>query len=264
MKRWKCLCAYDGTDFAGWQSQPTGDAVQDHLEAALAAVFKSPVRIHGSGRTDAGVHALGQVFHFDASWNHGRGKLLSALGSHLPSSIQLKSACPVSAAFHARYSARAKRYHYRLYLGRADPFETDYVLSIPFPLDVDAMERAGQCLIGKFDFSAFGAVGRGSCPRENPIKEFMAYRIRKRGKRIRMTFEASGFLYKMARSLSGALLRVGQGKLSPEDFEQILLSGMRTADVVTAPPRGLFLEKVYYQPEILPLTHISQKMRRER
>ncbi len=246
MKRWKCLCAYDGTDFAGWQSQPSGDAVQDRLEAALAAVCNVPVRIHGSGRTDAGVHALGQVFHFDASWNHGPAKLLAAMGSHLPASIQMKSARPVSGDFHARYSARAKRYHYRLYLGRADPFETDYVLSIPYPLDVDAVERAGQCLIGKFDFSAFGAVGRGSSSKENPVKDFMAFRIRKRGKRIRMTFEASGFLYKMARSLTGALLRVGRGKLSPEDFERILLNEVRTADVVTAPPRGLFLEKVFY------------------
>ena len=246
MTRWKCLCAYDGTDFAGWQSQPTGDAVQDHLEAALAAVLKATVRIHGSGRTDAGVHALGQVFHFDAPWKHGRGKLLAALGSHLPASIQLRSAQPVSPAFHARYSARGKRYHYRLYLGRADPFETDYVLSIPHPLDVGAMERAGQCLVGKFDFSAFGAVRRGSSAKENPVKEFMAFRISKCGKRIRMTFEASGFLYKMARSLAGALLRVGRGKLSPGDFEHILLDGVRTADVVTAPPQGLFLEKVFY------------------
>lgn len=246
MKRWKCLCAYDGTDFTGWQSQPSGDAVQDHLEAALAEALKAPVRIHGSGRTDAGVHALGQVFHFDAPWNHGGGKLLSALGSKLPASIQLRSVHPATATFHARYSAKRKRYHYRLFLGRADPFETDYALSIPYPPDVGAMERAGQCLIGKFDFSAFGAIGRGLSAKQNPVKEFTAFRIRKRGQRVRITFEASGFLYKMARSLTGALLRVGQGKLSVVDFQQILLRGVRTADVVTAPPHGLFLEKVFY------------------
>ena len=246
MKRWKCLCAYDGTDFTGWQSQPTGDSVQDHLEAALEAVLKIPVRIHGSGRTDSGVHALGQVFHFDACWNHGSGKLLSALGSHLPSSIKLNSARTVPAYFHARYSARGKRYHYRIYLGKADPFETDYVLSIPYGLDVDAMNRAGQCLIGKLDFSSFAAENGGDSKMENPVKDFLAFRISKRGKRIRMTFEASGFLYKMARSLTGALLQVGRAKLSPRDFEQILRNRVRTANVVTAPPQGLFLEKVYY------------------
>ena len=247
MKRWKCLCAYDGGDFTGWQSQPSGDAVQDHLEAALAATLKAPARIHGSGRTDAGAHALGQVFHFDAAWNHGNGKLLSALSSKLPSSIQLKSVRPASATFHARYSAKGKRYHYRLYLGQADPFETKHVLSIPYQLDVGAMERAGRCLIGKFDFSAFGAMARGvSSVRQNPVKEFTAFEILQRGQRIRLTFEASGFLYKMARSLTGALLRVGRGKLSAGDFQRILLRGTRTADVVTAPPHGLFLEKVFY------------------
>ena len=246
MSRWKCVCAYDGTDFSGWQSQTSRDAIQDVLEAALAKVLKSQVRIHGSGRTDAGVHASAQVFHFDADWNHGGSALKSALRAHIPVTIQVKSATPTRPEFHARYSAHGKRYHYRLFLGRADPFETRYCLSIPYKLDVGAMEEAGQSLIGEWDFSAFAAENGADPGKENPVKDFRHFHISGRGKRLRLTFEASGFMYKMVRSLTGALLRVGQGKITPQGFQAILESRIRTKDVVTANSRGLFLEKVFY------------------
>ena len=131
MSRWKCLCAYDGTDFAGWQTQPTLDAVQDVIEAALRKLLKIFIRIHGSGRTDAGVHASGQVFHFDADWKHDSLVLMKAMNTHLPNTIRVLSVTDISSEFHARYSARRKRYEYQIFLGHADPVETRYWLSVP-------------------------------------------------------------------------------------------------------------------------------------
>ncbi|MCB1120000.1 MAG: tRNA pseudouridine(38-40) synthase TruA [Verrucomicrobiae bacterium] len=246
MTRWKCTCSYDGTDFTGWQSQPTRDAVQDVLEAGFAKIFKLPVRIHGSGRTDAGVHALAQVFHFDADWSHGPEKLSAAINALLPPSIRVYKIETADPSFHARYSAFKKRYHYRIFFGQADPFETRYCLSLPFPLDTDAMQQAGKCLLGQHDFSAFSAENGADPEKENPVKDFRLFEINAEGSRLRLTFEASGFMYKMVRSLTGALIRVGRGKLSPEAFEQILQSRVRTKDVITASPQGLFLEKVDY------------------
>ncbi|MDA0347395.1 MAG: tRNA pseudouridine(38-40) synthase TruA [Verrucomicrobia bacterium] len=242
MNRWKCLCAYDGTDFAGWQTQPTLDAVQDVIEAALSKLLKISIRIHGSGRTDAGVHALGQVFHFDADWKHDSSVLLKAINTHLPKSIQILSVTDIFPEFHARYSAQGKCYQYQIYLGHAGPFETRYWLSVPYALDVDLISKTGQCLLGQHDFSAFAA----ELGKENPVKEFRRFDASLVGNHLTLIFEASGFMYKMVRSLTGALLKVGSGKLSPQSFEQILKSGVRTKDVVTAGARGLFLKEVFY------------------
>ena len=246
MSRWKCICAYDGTDFAGWQSQPTRNAVQDVIELGLEKILKEKIRIHGSGRTDAGVHALAQVFHFDADWAHGSDKLLAALRSRIPDAIQVQSAEMADDDFHARYSAQGKRYHYRIHLGQANPFDTRYALSLFCQLDLDAIREAGQTLIGEHDFTAFAADNGSEMQRENPVKAFRHFEVIEEGPNIRFVFEASGFMYKMVRSLSGALIRVGQGRLSPEAFKLILESKVRTKDVVTASPEGLFLEEVFY------------------
>ena len=126
LSRWKCVCAYAGTDFAGWQSQVRGRAIQDVIEARLCEIMKSAVRIHGSGRTDAGVHAHGQVFHFDAAWPHGLDKLLLAMRTGLPTGIQIKSVIRTKPDFHSRFQAVGKRYEYFLNLGDADPFTRPY------------------------------------------------------------------------------------------------------------------------------------------
>ena len=117
--RWKIVCAYDGTAFSGWQSQPNRNGVQDVIETRLAEIFKAPLRIHGSGRTDAGVHAMGQVFHFDAAWPHGAAKLQLALKARLPLALQIKSVTRAAPDFHARFSATGKRYSYRIVQGDA-------------------------------------------------------------------------------------------------------------------------------------------------
>ena len=242
--RWKCVCAYDGTGFAGWQSQAGGAAIQDVIERRLAAIFKAPVRIHGSGRTDAGVHALGQVFHFDADWRHGADKLLAALRTGLPPAIQIKSARVVPAMFHARFQATGKRYEYRVHLGDADPFMRPYCWPVFRPLDVLAMQTAAAVLQGRHDFRSFTALNGPA--REDTVRELRRLDVTRRGRLVRITAEADGFLYKMVRSLAGVLVAVGEGKLMPARVQEILAARGRTALVHTAPPQGLFLVKVFY------------------
>ena len=242
--RWKCVCAYDGTAFAGWQSQVGGAAIQDVIEARLAVMFKAPVRIHGSGRTDAGVHATGQVFHFDAEWRHGAPKLVAALRSGLPPAIQIRSARRVSADFHARFAAKGKRYDYHICLGAADPFTQAYCWSVLRPLDVPAMQRAAAALEGTHDFRAFAALNGPE--REDTVRDLRRLSVVKRGRRLRITAEAGGFMYKMVRSLTGALVAVGEGRLSVPELTRLLETGVRTPVVQTAPAQGLFLTRVDY------------------
>jgi len=244
--RWKVVCAYDGTAFAGWQSQPGGNSIQDVIEARLAQVFDAPVRIHASGRTDAGVHALGQVFHFDAAWRHGPEKLRAAMRVGLPLAIQIKSVREVAPEFHARFSATGKIYAYHLFLGDADPFTRPYVWTIerPQPLDLVAMEAAAAVLRGRHDFAAYSAFN--GAEKNDTVRDLRRLEIARRGRRVILTFEADGFLYKMVRSLTGALVSAAIGKLTPARVAALLAAKARTAAVETAPPQGLFLVKVLY------------------
>ncbi|MFZ9745108.1 MAG: tRNA pseudouridine(38-40) synthase TruA [Opitutaceae bacterium] len=242
--RWRAVCAYDGGPFSGWQSQLGGDAIQDVIETRLAAVFKGPIRIHGSGRTDAGVHARGQVFHFDADWPHGPARLLAALRSGLPPAIQIRSVRRATSDFHARFSVRAKRYVYHLHLGDADPFSRPYCWPVFRPLDLAAMRVVAGLLRGRHDFRAFTALnGPG---REDTVRDLTRLDVLRRGRRVRIIAEAPGFLYKMVRSLAGALVAVGEGRLTPAAVGEMLAKGRRTPVVQTAPPQGLFLERVWY------------------
>jgi tRNA pseudouridine38-40 synthase len=248
MKRWKCVCAYDGSGFSGWQSQPKGDSVQDCIEGRLAAVLGVATRTHSSGRTDAGVRASGQVFHFEAEWAHGPEKLAAALRHRLSKAIQVISVREASADFHARFSAKGKVYEYHIHLGDADPFTRPYCWTILRPLDIGAMRAAAAVLEGKHDFKAFSAMN-GEEPGDtgDTVRDLRRLGVLVRGRNLRIVAEAEGFLYKMVRSLVGALVAVGDGKLTPSDIETILASGVRTARVQTAPPQGLFLSRVRYR-----------------
>jgi tRNA pseudouridine38-40 synthase len=245
IQRWKCLCAYDGGGFAGWQSQVKGLAIQDVIEARLAGIFGGPIRIHGSGRTDAGVHARGQVFHFDAPWRHGPDRLVAALRAGLPAALQIRSIRPAPAGFHARFAATGKVYTYDLHLGDADPFTRPYAWPLFRPLDLAAMMAAAAYLIGRHDFKAFTALN-GSGVKET-VRDLRRLDLARRGRRVRFTVEADGFLYKMVRSLVGTLVAVGEGRLTPAQVREILASRHRTALVQTAPPQGLFLDRVFYR-----------------
>lgn len=242
--RWKCVCAYDGTSFAGWQSQSGGTAVQDVIESRLSEILKKQIRIHGSGRTDAGVHARGQVFHFDAVWSHGSDAMLAALRSGLPMAIQVKSMKRVKADFHARFQAKGKRYAYFIHLGDTDPFTRPYRWCVFRGLNLKKMQRAAQMLCGRHDFRAFTALNGPA--KENTVRDLRVLDVVKRGKAIRITAEGEGFLYKMVRSLAGVLVAVGEGRLDVEQVKEILESRKRTALVPTAPPQGLCLMNVFY------------------
>ena len=262
-KRWKVICAYDGTDFCGWQIQPNGVTIQEVIEKRLQVVFKEPIRIHGSGRTDSGVHASGQVFHFDADWAHEKEKLLRAIQSTLPESILLKQITPVSDQFHARFSATGKRYMYRIYRGMASPETTRFQWSIgdSRSFDLELLHTALKALEGWHDFQAF-AVNRGAayettwrCIREASCSE--------NGNTLTFSFEGNGFLYKMVRGLTGALVAVASGQMSMEQFLELVDGTPRGARVVTAPSKGLSLEKVYYRKRNFPNppSHVLNKLK---
>ena len=244
--RWKCTCSYDGTNFEGWQRQSRGTAVQNSIEEALTQIFDRPIQIQGSGRTDAGVHAHGQCFHFDADWAHPPDKLIRALHSILPSVIRINSMRQVSDKFHARFSAKGKRYLYRYYLGRANPTEDRYVWACrDLTINLEAMKAAAEVLIGEHDFTAYSAThAKDKDP--NPIKEVTRLALKQKGKHLRLEAEGSGFLYRMVRSFAGALYAVGRGRLTAVEIAQILESKQRTHRIVTAPAKGLFLDKVFY------------------
>lgn len=244
--RWKCTCAYDGTDFEGWQRQPHGLAVQNHIEVALSQIFSQPIQIHGSGRTDAGVHAKGQVFHFDGDWQHPTEKLIRALHSILSKKIKINSVDPVSEDFHARYSVYGKRYIYRYHLGRAEPMDERYVWACrDLPVDLAAINAAAEHLVGTHDFTAFSAThSKDKDP--NPVKTLHRLDVQQIDRQLTLTTEGSGYLYKMVRTLAGALYAVGRNRLSPEEISTILASRQRTHKIVTAPACGLFLDKVFY------------------
>jgi tRNA pseudouridine38-40 synthase len=245
LRRWKCVCAYDGTNFNGWQSQPGGRGIQDVIEARLAQILKTPVRIHGSGRTDAGVHARAQVFHFDAVWPHDPAKLATACRIGLPPAIQIRTIKAVAPEFHARFDATGKRYDYFLHLGDADPFTRPYCWVLFKPLDLAAMRAAAAALQGRHDFRAFSALN-GSA-RDDTVRTLRRLEVVARGRRIRIIAEADGFLYKMVRTLVGALVAVGEGKLTLAGLCAFLPAEARTATLQTAPPQGLFLTRVDYR-----------------
>jgi tRNA pseudouridine38-40 synthase len=248
MTRWKCICAYDGKGFSGWQSQAKGGSVQDAIESRLAEVLGKATRVHASGRTDAGVHAAGQVFHFDADWTHGPDKLAAGLRHRLDRGIQIISVRAASPKFHSRFSATGKVYEYHLHLGDADPFRRPYCWVILKPLDLGLMRAAARVLTGKHDFKAFSAlngsdVGEGA----DTVRDLRRLEVVAKGRNVRIVAEADGFLYKMARSIAGALVSVGEGRLSPTELRSILESRVRTPRIQTAPPQGLFLRRVKYR-----------------
>jgi tRNA pseudouridine38-40 synthase len=244
--RWKCTVAYDGTDFFGWQSQVGGNTIQDYIEKRLEVIFKMTVRIAGSSRTDSGVHAAGMVFHFDAEWNHPVKHLLRAMRVGLPKGILMLNVKRVSDSFHARFSAIGKRYIYRIYEGWAMPFDSRFTYSLENrKLEVERMRAAARYFVGIHDFTAF-AADHGDDSEDDPVRELMKVEVIKRGQSVKIVIEGSGFLYKMARSISGVLIDVGTGRLEPEHVDKILQSKVRTALVITAPALGLTLDKVFY------------------
>ncbi|MEQ1859922.1 MAG: tRNA pseudouridine(38-40) synthase TruA [Chthoniobacteraceae bacterium] len=244
--RLKLLIAYDGRGFRGWQSQATSDAVQDHIERAFEKLCGARVVVHGSGRTDAGVHALGQVAHADVP----RGKFdlrtwLSALNANLPPQVRVLRVNRAPADYHARFSARGKIYEYRLWSGPAlHPLEIGRAWHVPTPLDLDLMRAGAKLLEGTHDFAGF-AANRGKVEKDT-VRTIRAIRIIRRGPLVTLRFEGNGFLYRMVRLLTGSLVRVAQGKASPDWLRGLLDGKGATKSNFAAPPDGLFLVRVLY------------------
>ena len=254
MRRWLCTVAYDGTDFDGWQSQPSNNAVQDHIQARLTTLLKSPTPIHGSGRTDAGVHARAQVFHVDLDWNHGNAALKKALNTGLPPTIRVIHCQQLQEGSegHARFSAIGKRYTYHLALGDVSPFETRFIHAIHSQhFDLEKARAATELFRGTQDFTPFAARREAGVPIPNGVRTIHKIEWEK-GSANRLTFsvEGNGFLYKMVRSIVGTLIQAGLGRISPEQIESIFAGKERTHKVATTPAQGLFLDEVFYPRDL--------------
>ena len=243
------LC-YDGTDFKGWQRQPRERTIQGALENALFKLTGQLVTVHGAGRTDAGVHAEGQVANFRVATRLGADDLFRALNALLPDALRILSLRRAPADFHARKSARSKTYRYRiLQEPRISPFLVRYVLHWPHRLDLRAMRKAAALFVREADFSAF------SSNRElHPVRKVVLSDLRKKGDEIVFTIRAGGFLRYMVRTIVGTLLEVGRGKIPPERVEELFRERSRSLSSPTAPAKGLCLVKVDYPSRAKPMT----------
>jgi tRNA pseudouridine38-40 synthase len=253
----KLIVAYDGTNYFGWQSQPDQPTVQQFIEAALGTVLGHPRwPARASSRTDAGVHALGQVVVFKTNvWRAPADRLTPALNTHLPNDIVIRSAEEVSPNFHPLAFCTGKRYRYRVYASRvADPLDGRFHWWIKHRLHVDAMREAAAMLLGKHDFAAFETSGS---PRHNTVRTVSAIEIESHryldGHQISIEIEADGFLYNMVRNIAGTLVVVGRQRQSPNWVRDVLLSKDRREAGQTAPPQGLQLLEIFFADQPQPI-----------
>lgn len=235
---------YDGRDFCGWQSQPGGCAVQDALERALSAICDHPVRVAGAGRTDSGVHASGQVAHFDTDAKRPLTAWTRGVNGALPRGVAVRWAHPVDAMFHARFSATGRAYTYLLLDRPSRPgLDAGRVGWFHLPLDVARMQEAAASLIGTHDFSAFRAA---ECQADSPVRELRRLDIERRDGLIVFRLAANAFLQRMVRNIVGTLVYVGKGSHSPKWVRAVLDNRTRSAAAPTFAPDGLYLTGVEY------------------
>ena len=244
MRNLKLTLAYDGTRLVGWQRQAEGDSVQGLLEDALARFEGSPVTVHGAGRTDAGVHALGQVASVHLTCTHDVTTLTRALNAQLPEDVRVLAIEEMSADFHARFNARSKTYRYQIRHGTiADPFERAYVWHMPERLDVDGMSRGASAVVGRHDFAAFQSIGS---PTRDSVRTVTRSVITDADGRLTYEIAGDGFLRYMVRAIVGTLVEIGRGFREPESMASLLRGSARGDAGPTAPPHGLFLVRVDY------------------
>ncbi|NDD57673.1 MAG: tRNA pseudouridine(38-40) synthase TruA [Chlamydiae bacterium] len=247
MPRYKITIAYDGSLFGGWQSQCNSVCIQDILEKELSTLLRTPTKVHGSGRTDAGVHAMGQTAHFDSPAILNEQKIMYSLNCMLPQEVRIMALLLVDDHFHARFSAKGKIYHYHLHLDRvADPFKRKYSLHVRHKVNLEALRQAAFLLVGKHDFRSFAnEPHQGSASRDS-VRALRRLQIVEEMGGVRLEFEGDGFLYKMVRNITGTLLEIASGKRSVENVLQILAAKDRRAAGKAAEPQGLFLIQVLY------------------
>jgi len=243
--RYKLTIAYDGTNYSGWQVQSNETTIQPLIQGVLEKIFRHKVDLTGSGRTDAGVHARGQVAHFDTDLPFDLIRLRLSLNGLLPPDIRVLEIVPVASDFHARYSASSKIYHYHLHLDPIlDPFTKLYSHQVFGSFDLGLLEEGALQFIGTHDFTSFANLKKGA-PKSN-TRTIKRLDIVKEAGGVRLEFEGNGFLYKMVRNITGTLLEIAAKKLAPSDVPSIFEAKDRRKGGQAAPPKGLFLMKVIY------------------
>ena len=248
MRRIMMRVAYDGTGYCGWQVQPNGLAVQEVLNRSLSELLKEDIHTIGASRTDAGVHARGNVAVFDTESRMAGEKIAFAVNTYLPEDIRILKAWEAAPRFHSRLSAAGKTYAYYVETGeKAGVFERKYVYQLGRRLDLEAMRKAAALLEGEHDFKSFCGNKR---MKKSTVRRLERIEIREEGSRIVLIYTGNGFLYQMVRILTGTLLEVGLGTRAWESMEEILSARDRQAAGWTAPPEGLFLAEVQYPKNI--------------
>lgn len=247
MKRVKLTVAYDGTNYHGWQIQPNGITIEQVLNHHLSELLREEIKVIGASRTDAGVHALGNVAVFDTSARMPAEKISYALNTRLPVDIRIQDSCEVPMDFHPRFRNTVKTYEYRI-LNRkfADPTKRLYSFFYYFPLDVVKMQRASLYLLGEHDFSSFCTAKPEI---ENTVRTIYSLEVVRENDMITIRVSGSGFLYHMVRIIAGTLIRVGTGSIEPEQVKEILEAKDRTLAGETARPEGLTLVGIEYEQE---------------
>jgi tRNA pseudouridine38-40 synthase len=245
MPRYRLLIEYDGGPFVGWQMQTGGPSVQGVITQAIAAFADEKVTVNGAGRTDAGVHALGQVAHVDLARDWRPDRVRDALNAKLrPHPVAVLAVEKAADSFHARFSAKRRHYLYRIVNRRADlALERNRAWRVPRPLDAAAMHAAAQRLIGRHDFTTFRAA---DCQAKSPVKTLDRLDVERAGDEVRVHASARSFLHHQVRSMVGSLVLVGEGKWSADDFSAALAARSRAACGPVAPPEGLYLVSVDY------------------
>jgi tRNA pseudouridine38-40 synthase len=244
MRRIRLTLGYDGTNYAGWQRQENALAVQQVVEQSLCKLTGENIAITGASRTDAGVHALGQVCHFDMQTNIPDAKLPLALNSKLPDDIRAYHAQTAGETFHARFDAKAKLYRYHVHQDAHAPvLERNARWHVPHPLDINLMNAEAGAMVGTHDYKAFCAAGSSA---KTTVRTMFECGCARTGEHVEISIRGDHFLYNMVRILAGTLVEIGAGKRERGAIARAIASGNRLGLGQTAPPQGLVLERVYY------------------
>lgn len=244
---YKMIIAYDGTEYCGWQIQPNGITVQEVIQKNIVLILRHEITLIGSGRTDSGVHASGQVAHFHSEHPIDCYRFLGSLNGLLPLDIRIREVNEIPLHFHAQYSAIGKTYHYNIHLGNVlDPFKRLYNLHVRDKIDLQALKDAAALFKGTHDFTSFANEAHMGTASHDAVRTIRRLDIIELPSGLRLEFEADGFLYKMVRNITGTLLEVARGKRPIEDIPPILAAKDRKRAGQAAPPHGLFLMHVEY------------------